>query len=371
MILFNALPKSISAGIGRYSFELSKKLYILIKSDLKIIIREEDLEDYNFVDSKSLIVFKNIKNSKQRNFCEQIYIPKMIDEKYKDFVIHYPDSIAPIMSRNKKIVITVHDLAFKSFSQGFTKKTILWKNFMTALSFKKARKIIAITNFSKSELFRYYKNIKDEDVRVVYNGFNKLSKYAINNGNVSEKIDGINKSKYILTVSTISPRKNIDTLIKAFNLIGDKRDINLVIAGTNGWLYENIYDLAKKSRFSDRIIFTGQINDDELKFLYKNAEVFVYPSFYEGFGLPPLEALSYGTRVIVSDVACFREVLGNSCFYFNPIDYNELSTILDRNLNEGINDDNVFNFNNMLNKYSWGKCAEETVKVYNDILKGV
>ena len=88
MILFNALQKSISAGIGRYSFELSKELYFLLKDDIKIIIREEDLKDYSFVNSKSLLIFKNVKNSKDRNLFEQIYIPKLTREKFKDRVVH-------------------------------------------------------------------------------------------------------------------------------------------------------------------------------------------------------------------------------------------------------------------------------------------
>ena len=367
MILFNALQKSISAGIGRYSFELSKELYELLKNDIKIVIREEDLEDYSFVNSKSLIIFKNIKNSKDRNLCEQIYLPKIISSKFKGSLVHYPDSMAPIFLKSKKIIITVHDLAFKSLSGAFTKKSVLWKSLSTGLSVKKCNRIISITNFSKNELNKHYKNLENK-ISVVYNGFNKLSDNSLNEENISTKIKEMSSKNYILTVSTISPRKNIQTLIKAFNLIKDECDVNLIVVGSNGWLYEDIYKMVEQMNIKHRVIFTCKINDDELKLLYKNSKVFVYPSIYEGFGLPPLEAMSYGVKTIVSDVECLREVLGNSAEYFSPYDYNELYKIIKHFFMSDRRE--ICDYNKILNKYSWKKCGEETLKVYERVLKG-
>ena len=369
MILFNALQKSISAGIGRYSFELSKELYFLLKDDIKIIVREEDVKDYRFVDSKSLIIFRNIKNSKDRNLFEQVYIPKLVSEKYKGSIVHYPDSIAPLFLNSSKIIITVHDLAFKILTDVFTKKTLVWKNIMTNFSIKKANRIISITNFTKKELIKHYSGI-DKKINLVYNGFNNLSNSNIFDKNISDKILNLGVQKYILTVSTISPRKNIDTLIKAFNEIRDIQNIKLVIAGVNGWMYEYVHKLVLDLNISDRVIFTGRVNDDELKFLYKNASVFVYPSIYEGFGLPPLEAMSYGIRTIVSDVECLREVSGESVDYFPSKDYVYLSKMLDEILKSD-DQNKSYDYSCTLNKYSWKKCASDTIKVYNEVMKGV
>lgn len=369
MVLFNALQKSISAGIGRYSFELSKELYFLLGNDMKIIIREEDLKDYGFVNSKSLLIFKDIKGSRDRNLFEQIYLPKIINDKFKHSVVHYPDSIGPIFLKNNKFVITVHDLAFKTISNSFTLKTKLWKNLMTNISVKKSNSIISITNFSKNELCKYYKGIEDK-VNVIHNGFNKLSDLNINLKNVSENLRSITNKKYVLTVSTISPRKNIDTLIKGFNLIKENFDVNLIIGGSNGWLYESIYNLVNDLCIKDRVFFTGKVNEDELRYLYKNAEIFVYPSLYEGFGLPPLESMSYKVKTIVSNVECFREVLGNECLYFEPKDYKGLAKILKDSF-QNSNHEKKYNYDDILNKYSWEKCAKETAGVYEKILKGV
>ncbi len=363
MILFNSLQKSLSAGIGRYSYELSLELYNLLKDDIKIIIREEDLKDYKEVKRDSLIILKGIKNSKDRNLCEQLYIPKMVSKEFKDYIVHYPDSMAPLLLNSNKIVITVHDLAFKSLQNVFTKKTVLWKNFMLKKSLNKSREIIAITGFTRDEINRYYKNI-DNKINIVYNGFNKLSDSPIDERNLSEDILSMTKDPYILTVSTISPRKNIDTLIKA---LGELKEGRLIVCGSKGWLYDDIYNLVKSMNLSHRVIFTGKVNDDELKHLYKNSKLFVYPSIYEGFGLPPLEAMSYNVKVILSDAPCLYEVVGDSSTYFKSKDYKDLA----KAMKEFLNKDEKYDYSDVLNKYSWKKCGEDTLKVYEKILKGV
>lgn len=363
MVIFNALQTSLNGGIGRYSFELAKAIYSLDEIDFKIVIRKQDLSIFDFVKVEDLIIVENIKNSRDRNFYEQFVLPKRIYKDYPKAFIHYPDTMAPIFAKNK-VVITVHDLAFKSLKNAFTWKSTLWKNIVTNLSIKKADKIIAITNFAKSEIEKYYPNIDKNKINVVYNGFNDFSKEDINEKSINADILKLENKKYILTVSTISPRKNIDGLIKAFDLVKDEIEHSLVIAGKNGWLYESVYKLVEELKLKDRIIFTGGVNDDELKYLYKNSDLFVYPSFYEGFGLPPLEALSFNTPCVVSEVTSMPEVLGDSVEYFDPenvedIAKNILKTILEKS-------DSVYD-SNILNNYSWEKCADEVVSVYNEL----
>ncbi|AGY76810.1 hypothetical protein [Clostridium autoethanogenum] len=135
-VVFNALQTSLSGGIGRYCYEVSKAIYKQHKIDFKIVIREEDKGLFSFADIEDLIIVEGIKNAKQRNFYEQFKLPKLIYKKYPDAIIHYPDTMAPIFAKNK-VIITVHDLAFKSLKDAFTWKTTLWKNFITDLSIKK------------------------------------------------------------------------------------------------------------------------------------------------------------------------------------------------------------------------------------------
>ncbi|GEQ20893.1 hypothetical protein CBU02nite_13990 [Clostridium butyricum] len=361
VIVFNALQTSLNAGIGRYSYELSKQLYKNNPNNIKIVIRYEDIELFEFAQKEDLIILYGIKNSKDRNWCEQFKLPIILHRKYPNAIIHYPDSMAPLLSKNK-IVITVHDLAFKSLKNVFTWKSVLWKNITTYLSIKKAHKIIAITNFTKGEILKFYPNIDKNKVAVIYNGFNNFSKEKINENNISQKIKSIDK-QYILTVSTISPRKNIDGLIKSFNSIKNNIKENLVIAGNNGWMYEEIYKLVKELKLNDRIIFTGKINDDELKYLYKNAKLFTYLSFYEGFGLPPLEAMSYGIPCVVSNITSMPEVVEESAIKVDPRNINNIShSIVELLNNESF--EIVQKGYNQIGKFSWEKCAKEMDNIY-------
>lgn len=368
MIVLNSLQTSLSGGIGRYSFELAKELYKLDKDNTKIVIREEDLELFSFADKEDLIVIKGINNSKERNIFEQFKLPKMIYKQYPNAILHYPDTMAPIFAKNK-VVITIHDLAFKTLKGAFGWKTVLWKNVITNLSVKKADKIISITNFTEKEIKKHYPKLNKDKIHLVYNGFNNFSQENIEVNNVSEKIKNINKG-YILTVSTISPRKNVNRLIEAFNIIKDNVDLNLIVAGKNGWLFESVYELVDKYQLKDRVMFTGGINDDELKYLYKNADVFIYPSIYEGFGLPPLEAMSYGVPCLVSNVTSMPEVVGEAAMLFDPMNVDEIAN----KLHSMCNDSNIKNNFSQLGfkriaDFSWKKCAMETLDVFNSLLK--
>ena len=230
IVVFNALQTSLSGGIGRYSYELSKSIYLKKALDLKIVVRKEDLSLFNFANKEDLIIAENIKNSIDRNRYEQFILPKLVNKKYPNAVIHYPDSMAPFICRNK-IIITVHDLAFKSLKSEFTNKTIIWKRIATKFSVKKAKYIITITNFTKNEIKKHYKQHIANKIQVIFNGFNKFSDDKINESNINKDILDLKKSNYILTVSTISPRKNIDGLIKAFNEIKNKNQYKLVVVG--------------------------------------------------------------------------------------------------------------------------------------------
>lgn len=364
LVVFNALQTSLNEGIGRYSYELSKELYINNPEDIKIVIRNEDIKLFDFVQKEDLIIAYNINNSKDRNVYEQFKLPKIIYKKFPNAIIHYPDTMAPLFSRNK-VIITIHDLAFKSLKNVFTWKTVLWKNIITNLSIRKSCKIIAITKFTESEIKKYYPRIDNKKISIIYNGFNDFSKEKIIEKNVSDKIKNI-KREYIFTVSTLSPRKNIDGLIKAFYKIKDEITENLVIAGKNGWMYEEIYNLVDILKLNDRVIFTGKINDDELKYLYKNAKIFTYISFYEGFGLPPLEAMGYGLPCLVSDTSSIPEVVDNAAIKVNPRDIDEISKKIEELLISN-NEDIITKSRENIKRFSWEMCAKDILKEYENI----
>ncbi|GAA0083791.1 hypothetical protein UT300007_02300 [Clostridium sp. CTA-7] len=364
MIVFNALQTTLSGGIGRYCYELSKALY-KIENDIKIVVRKEDLPLFSFINSEDLIVVENITSGIKRNIYEQFKLPFLINKLYPNAILHYPDSMAPIFSKNP-VIITIHDIAFKSLKNVFTWKTKLWKNFITNISVKKANKIISISKFTKSEIRKAYGEKVENKTYVVLNGFNDFSEEKINIKNVRKDIKEISKEKYILTVSTISPRKNIDGLIKAYNMGSFKDEYKLIISGGKGWLYEEVFSVVEKLKLKDKVIFTDRINDDELKFLYKNCDIFTYVSFYEGFGLPPLEAMSYGVPCVVSNTSSIPEVVGDAAIKVDPYNIKEIYEALasicnneeERNKYSNLGKINTF-------KFSWNKCAIKSRKIYS------
>lgn len=366
MIIFNALQTSLSGGLGRYCFELSKAIYELKEIEIKIVIRYEDREKFNFAEEEDLIIVKDIESSKNRNYYEQFVLPKEVEKKYGDAIIHYPDIMAPILSKNK-VVITVHDMAFRSVKGAFTFKSTVWKNFIMHLSIKKADKVVVITDFTKSEVERYYPNYISK-VGTIYNGFNNFANDNINLKNINKEILDLTSKKFLLTVSTISPRKNMDGLIKAFNKIKEKTDLNLVVAGKKGWLYEDVFRIVDELSIGDRVIFTYEVNDDELKYLYKNAYLLVYPSFYEGFGLPPLEAMSYGIPCVVSNSTSIPEVVGDAAILVDPYSIDDISSKILMLINDKEKTNQLKERGYLrLEKFSWEKCANETIKVYKNL----
>lgn len=369
MVIFNALQTSLSGGIGRYSYELAKAIYELNEIDFKIVIRKEDKESFSFVKQEDLIVVNDIKSSRDRNYYEQFVLPQKIYKLYPEAIIHYPDSMAPIFAKNK-VVITVHDLAFKSLKNVFTKKTVLWKNFITDISIKKANSIIAITNFTQKEVLKHYPKTDLSKIKVIYNGFNDFSKDKINLNRVRSKIKNITNKNYILTVSTISPRKNVDGLIRAFSLIKEHTDLSLVICGNNGWLFEDVFKLVEELKLKDRVFFTGKVDDNELKHLYKNAQIFVYPSFYEGFGLPPLEAMSYGIPTITTNRTSLPEVVGEDSLLVDPNNIKAMSLAIKKLLDsKELREEYSAKGLRRIKKFSWKKCAEEVLDFYRKIVK--
>lgn len=360
MIIFNALQATLSGGIGRYCYELSKEIY-KINNDFKVVIREEDKELFNFLKEEDMIIIKGITSGAKRNFYEQFKLPFLINKMYPDAIIHYPDSMAPLFSKNK-CIITVHDIAFRALKDVFTWKTRVWKNFSTRLSIKKADKIIAISEYTKKEMLKFYGEDLKDKIEVIYNGFNDFSSEEINLDNIRDDIKVLEKEKYILTVSTISPRKNIDGLVKAYNEIENKNKVKLVIAGAYGWLYEDIIKLVDELNLNGQVIFTGKINDDELKFLYKNCFIFTYLSFYEGFGLPPLEAMSYGKNCIVSNASSLPEVVGDAAIKVDPYDLNKIRDELNNSISKIIIDKE--NIDQNIKRFSWKLSAKNNNKIY-------
>lgn len=237
------------------------------------------------------------------------------------------EHILPRKIKGVKYVLTIHDLAFWTHPEWGEFTNIVLQRMLLKTSVNRADKILTISENSKKDIVRIL-NVDEDLIRVTYNPY------------VGEKIETIDKGeigkiktkyeisdRFFLFVSTIEPRKNIDGLVKAFEIVAQNNcDLSLVIVGKLGWKYKKMLQIIEDSQYKKRIILLGYITEQEKQILYTNCEAFVFPSHYEGFGLPVLEAMHFGSIVITANNSSLPEVGGDAVIYVeDENDYNGLA----------------------------------------------
>ncbi len=290
-------------------------------------------------------------------------------------VFFTPIQTVPFFLPKCKIIVTIHDLAFLKFPNDFTFKACLKLSFHTKRAVKKAEKIIVPSKATKNDIIKYYK-IDSEKIEVIYHGFASYrpARNALRSNAGRPATTGQQPvNKYILFVGIIQPRKNIQGLIEAFEILKNNFQLStpnfqLIIVGGKGWFWKKVFEKAEKSKYKEDIIFTGQVSLKKLLELYQNAEVFVLPSFYEGFGLPILEAMANGVPVIAGNNSSMIEIVGGAGILINPYKPEEIAEaikkiIQDKNFKEKLIEKGL----KQAKKFRWEKCAEKTMKVLTNL----
>ncbi len=226
--------------------------------------------------------------------------------KDKPDILWMPMHNAPLLCPKKiKTIVTIHDLAFKYFPEHFPKKDLLKINLLTRLAIRNADGIIAISESSKKDILKFYPGTRAEKIKVIYHGFDsevyEQERDLAKEKEIKERL-GI-RGDYLLYIGAIQPRKNLEVFIEAFNLIRtrQKSNLSLVFVGEKAWLSKNTLKKATFSPFSQDIKMPGRVKFCDLGHLCRGARIFVFPSLYEGFGIPPLEAMAAKVPVILAN----------------------------------------------------------------------
>lgn len=261
-------------------------------------------------------------------------------------------------------IISILDVSYRRFPEMFKTKDKLQLALWGKYSLNHSSKIITISNSSKDDIISEY-GVNPDKIRVVHLGIKSVSS---NEYPVSSMKDKYTIEKpYILFVGTLQPRKNIARLIEALSILKNKA-INLVIIGRKGWHYEEILDAPQRFGVSNRVKFLENISDEELPEFYKEAELFVLPSLYEGFGLPILEAMKYGAPVATSDISSLPEAGGDAAIYFNPEDSSDIAKTIEKVLSDKkLRDDMIKKGYEQVKKFSWEKAAREVLDVFEEV----
>lgn len=279
---------------------------------------------------------------------------------------HYAPRFSPVPQ-----VISIMDLAFFHFPEYFTRKDLAQLKSWTAYSIKRADAIITISHASKDDIIKQY-TIPEEKIYVIYPGIKagmtlQHSVSAMNELKAKYSLSG----KYILFVGTLQPRKNILRLIEAFSILSKKRafsDIELVIVGKKGWSYEEILQAPEKFAVGDRVKFLDFVPDEDLPLLYQQAQCFVLPSLYEGFGLPVLEAMKHNCPVITSNVSSLPEAGGDAAVYIDPLSVSDIAEKLEKVLSDkNLRNTMIEKGRRQIQKFSWEKAAKETLKILEKV----
>lgn len=348
-------------GVSVYTFELLHYFHNNANKDLqfRVFLREKPRSDmpvqndyffYQVVPGKIL--------------WSQIFLPLALFFNKKPDVFFSPAHYAPRFCPCPS-VITIHDLSFYYFPQEFLQRDLHKLEHWTKYSIQNASSVIAVSENTKKDIVKFYQ-ANEEKITVIYNGFNEKEKsrsYA--NFVRAKNIDEISKMNYFLYVGTIQPRKNIERLIEAYAEVEkEHNDIKLVIVGKKGWLYDDIFEKVIELNMQDKIIFTGFLLDADLAILYQHATAFVLPSLYEGFGIPVLEAMSFGCPVICSETSSLPEVGGDACLYINPSDTMDISKKMQQILSDDKLRETLAAKGKLRTKiFSWEKCGRETLGI--------
>lgn len=278
------------------------------------------------------------------------------------------------LSRKCPSILVVHDLSFLRYPEFFSRRKNIWHSQLaTEKLVRQFTKVVAISQNTKNDLAELC-GLDPNQVEVIHSGisldYKPIERDSQTSAKVKEKY-GLPK-RFIMSLGTIEPRKNFQGLIAAFELLldrnGDLNDVELIIAGGLGWKSDATMTAWKKSKHRDKIRFIGYVDNQDKPALYSSAELFVFPSFYEGFGFPPLEAMACGTPVVSSFASSLPEILEEAAVYIDPFDSADIASAMEQVLNNSRISSTLKEKGFIqASKYDWTKSAEQYLKIIRKI----
>lgn len=282
-------------------------------------------------------------------------------------------------SSTSKKVITVHDLSFLRYPEFFSWRKNFWHRALeVGKILKEADAIVAVSESTKDDIVELL-NIPEEKIRVIHSGFSLAQEEASGISKkeffTRHKLEKYVDTKIILYLGTIEPRKNLVNLIKAYelwrsSLAPGSEVLPLVLAGSKGWKTAEIFSSWRKSEYREDIFFLDYVSNEERELLYKEAIIFVYPSLYEGFGLPPLEAMAREVPVISSNNSSLPEVLSDAALAVNSNNYTEIAQAMSYLISDSkLRELMIAKGRERLKLFSWQKTAQEYLDFFKEIIK--
>lgn len=355
-------------GIGRYIQKIIEELETIdTENQYTVFLSPQSFNDFQ---PKNKNFKKVLVPWKWYSISEQLLFPFLI-KKYKVDFMHFPHFNVPIFY-NKPFIVTIHDLILLRSCQKrattlgplkyYFKK--FFYRFVISHAIKKSKKIIALTEFGKQDIINEF-NTNSEKISIIFQG---LTQEKSNEPKIDTDLKlryNINKP-YVIYVGSAYPHKNLKTIISAMDIVRETHDMQLVFVGKKDFFYQR-----QEQEFPRKYIrYTNYIPDNELALLYKHAHCYAFPSHYEGFGLPPLEAMQNSCPVIAANSSCLPEILQNAALYINPDDSHDLAQkVIELQENQSLRQKLIQNGLELVPQYNWHTTAQQTFTVYRTFHK--
>jgi glycosyltransferase involved in cell wall biosynthesis len=349
------------AGIGRYARELIRALSRVDQKNMYVLFvprdAHEDLLRFDWAKN-----FSMVRAPLTERYLAALWHRARVPLPMEVFVgtidvCYSPDFLLPPTFAKRKLV-TVHDLSYVRVPECFPQPLLNYLNRAVPRSVARADMILADAASTQRDLIDVYR-LPPEKIRVVYSGVDARFRPDVSEVSMQRVRELTRGKPYLLSVSTIQPRKNYVRLIEAFARIASS-ELQFVVAGGKGWMYDQVFQTIEKLGLQERVILPDFIFDDDLPALYAGATLFVYPSLYEGFGLPVAEAMACGAPVVSSNASSLPEVGGDAVLYFDPRDVDAMVETIRRALSdESLRWDLRARGFAQAKKFSWEKAARE------------
>ena len=358
----------IGKGLGRYQQEIVDNILKMDEVNEYVIFLSP--ANYDFFQERPPRIRKVLARSRWYTLSEQISMPYLIWRESLD-LMHFPHFNVPIFYWGK-FIVTIHDLIITHFPtrRATTLGPLLYKikqfgyRIVIWFAAKRAKKIITVSKFSKQEIIRHFK-LPDEKVAVTYEACDLPLAITASFEELARRFK-ITKP-FLLYVGNTYPHKNLEKMLAAFQKLikEEKLNIQLVLVGKEDYFSKRLQAKAKEMNLAEDVIFTGFVEDRELPLYYRNALLYVFPSSIEGFGLPPLEAMSYGLPVASSKAPCLPEILQDAAEYFDPTKIDDIVRVVKRLVvDEKLRNQLKAKGLEHVKKFSWGKMVERTHSIY-------
>lgn len=368
LIDFSQIPKQ-KTGVGIYAINLINEIakYREQTCEYYITVQDDDDEFQQFDNIKVNIIAINSRLFRKlplRLMFEQLILP-IIALYYKIDLVHSLHYSFPLACFFTKRIVTFHDLTFFKYPQFHLRFKKLYFKFFIRIAHVFVDKIIVVSESTKKDLIALTAT-KSDIVRVVHLGCSNAARQIGHREIQSIKKKYRLPEKYILYLGVIEPRKNIPSLILAFcKFQKEFKDFSLVIAGRKGWHYQNVFTLAKKHNLKNKIVFTGYIDEYDKDILIKGSKIFVYPSVYEGFGLPVLEAMKLGIPTIANNGSSTKEIAQEGALLVDTMIPQQIYKALCTLTNDADMYRKISEKSKLLSKkFTWKRTAEKTISEY-------